>query len=154
MNKKAVSPLVATVLLIAFAVSLGAVIMNWTVDNGVEEGDDTTMKPCEPVSISVLNRESEKAICLDRERNKIVIDIENGNAAIDGIRFSYISKASNFIDYSKNIEAGVLSHIELDYDPALYGELHNIKLVPFIEEKDTLYCTTKGQSFSIIEDCK
>jgi flagellin-like protein len=29
MNKKAVSPLIATVLLIAFAVALGAIVMNW-----------------------------------------------------------------------------------------------------------------------------
>ena len=29
LNKKAVSPLIATVLLIAFAVALGAVVMNW-----------------------------------------------------------------------------------------------------------------------------
>ena len=29
MYKKAVSPLIATVLLIAFAVALGAIVMNW-----------------------------------------------------------------------------------------------------------------------------
>ena len=33
-NKKAISPLVATILLVAFAVSIGALIMNWTSSSG------------------------------------------------------------------------------------------------------------------------
>ena len=91
---------------------------------------------------------------MNREQNKIIIDVENGNLAIDGIRFSYISDSSNFIDYTQRIEAGVLSHVELNYDPSVYGELSNIKLVPFVKTTEPVYCTTKGQSFSIIEDCE
>jgi len=53
MNKKAVSPLIATVLLIAFAVALGAIVMNWgesfvretqqTAEEGAEGKLDCTL---------------------------------------------------------------------------------------------------------------
>ena len=38
MNKRGISPLIATVLLVAFAVALGAVVMSWT--SGVEAEPD------------------------------------------------------------------------------------------------------------------
>ena len=56
-GKKGVSPLIATVLLIAFAVALGAVVMNWgqsftkqTIDN-TETTQKTTMGCSFDVSI-------------------------------------------------------------------------------------------------------
>lgn len=44
MNKKAVSPLIATVLLIAFAVSLGAVVIQWGSNYVRERTDDTSQR--------------------------------------------------------------------------------------------------------------
>lgn len=155
MNKKAVSPLVATVLLIAFAVSLGAVVMNWTSSGSGDGSSASTSKEaaCEDVSVTILNKGSSKAICLDRDSKKIVIDLENGPTRIDGFRLSYLAKTSDFIDYNKAVEAGVLSHLELDYDPVLYGELRSVKIVPTIVAEDVIYCTSKDISFSVIEDC-
>ena len=37
-SKRGLSPLIATVLLIAFAVSMGAMIMNWSTSIGEAEG--------------------------------------------------------------------------------------------------------------------
>lgn len=150
MNKKAVSPLIATVLLIAFAVSLGAVVMNWTSGAIQESSPDEHFDVCENVKISVLMKNSEKSICLDREKSQIVLDIENGPVSVDGLRLSYLAKDSNFVDYTKRIEAGILSHVALGYDVGLYGELSNVKIVPLIGE--TL-CTDGGESFSSISDC-
>lgn len=152
MNKKAVSPLVATILLIAFAVSLGAIIMNWTVDSHVEEGLSSN-SICDDVSIHVLLKDSEPAICYDRELKRIVFDIENGDEVIEGLRISYIGKNSNFIDHHQKVESGILKHIEVGYDASLEGELNNVKIIPFIKKEDLLYCSSKGKSFSIIKDC-
>ncbi|MBW3017302.1 hypothetical protein KY316_02930, partial [Candidatus Woesearchaeota archaeon] len=46
MNKKAVSPLIATVLLIAFAVALGAIVMNWG-ESFVRETQETAEEASE-----------------------------------------------------------------------------------------------------------
>ena len=154
MNKRGVSPLIATVLLIAFAVSLGAVVMNWTSAE-LEIASSGGSSLCSDVSVQVLNKGSGKAICLDRDARKIIIDIENGPVRIDGFRLSYLSSVSDFIDFRRRIEAGVLSKVELDYDPVLYGELRNVKIVPIVRDSagSEVYCTTKSLSFSIIDDC-
>ena len=47
MNKRGISPIVATVLLIAFAVALGAMIMNWSSNIG-----DTEETGCEDLVIT------------------------------------------------------------------------------------------------------
>ena len=47
MNKKGLSPIIATVLLIGFAVALGAMIMNWTKDLAED--------PCEEVGIEIYD---------------------------------------------------------------------------------------------------
>jgi len=46
-NRRGMSPLIATVLLMAFAVALGGMIMNWSVDVAGQSGD------CELVKIKV-----------------------------------------------------------------------------------------------------
>jgi flagellin-like protein len=49
-EKKAMSPLIATMLLIAFAVALGAMIMNWssTLGEGAKTGPD-----CSAITMSI-----------------------------------------------------------------------------------------------------
>lgn len=148
--EKGVSPLVATVLLIAFAVSLGSVIMNWAA-SPITDTSEGQFSACSAVSFKVINRGAEKAICLDRDRERIVIDLENGNSAIDGIRLSYIGKTSNFIDYNEKIQPGVLWRVELDYDVVQYGEPRNVKLTPIVNRN--VYCSSQGIHFSFIEDC-
>jgi len=63
MNKKAVSPLIATVLLIAFTVALGAIVMNWG-ESFVRKTQDTASEASEgklectmEVDFEVINAE-------------------------------------------------------------------------------------------------
>ena len=59
-SNKAVSPLIATVLLIAFAVALGAVVMNWgrgyveDTANIARERSDTEVKCASDVDVSIV----------------------------------------------------------------------------------------------------
>ena len=74
-NKRGISPLVATILLIAFAVSIGALIMNWTssdINNAIKGVS------CSDVNIELLN------VCQNNE--SIVISIKNqGEVNINAI---------------------------------------------------------------------
>lgn len=49
MNKRGLSPIIATILLIAFAVAIGAMIMNWTADITTE------MPSCEDLPGDILD---------------------------------------------------------------------------------------------------
>lgn len=150
--KKGVSPLIATVLLIAFAVSLGAVVMNWTSGATQEDYGSTSTENnlCKSVKILVLEKEGQKAICLDRDNGRIVVDIENGPVMIDGLRMSYLGKTSGYEDFIENIEGGILSRLKLNYDVALNGEIGNVKIVPIVKGA---ICSNSGESFTKIRDC-
>jgi len=52
MNKRGLSPIIATVLLIAFAVAIGAMIMSWTSDI-VKKAPS-----CEDVPVEIINPSS------------------------------------------------------------------------------------------------
>ena len=58
MDKRGISPLVATVILISFAVALGAVIMNW--GNRVYETSTNTTLKCSELSFAVHKFQDEK----------------------------------------------------------------------------------------------
>jgi|FLOH01.1.fsa_nt_gi flagellin-like protein len=52
MNKRGISPIIATILLIAFAVAIGAMIMNWTAGAGEKDAS------CDDIPTNVLNPNS------------------------------------------------------------------------------------------------
>lgn len=154
--KKGVSPLIATVLLIAFAVSLGAVVMNWTsgsVSASSDKGSALEIDNCENVYFSIMQKNNTKSICYNRDNQIISFDIENGPKQLNGMRFSFLD-TSKYIDYEMSIAEGILSHNELIYDVVLNGELKNVKIIPYISiNEQKLFCTKGGEFISFIEDC-
>src|SRR3990167_1379626 len=56
-SKKGVSPLIATILLIAFAVALGSVVMNWGLNLNLGKSDDK----CRNVEIKLRDIDSAEA---------------------------------------------------------------------------------------------
>lgn len=148
MNKKGVSPLVATILLIAFAVSVGAIVMSWAA--GIAGSENTGV--CGDVVLTVTD--TGRDICLDRQNNFIEIIVENGPVKIDGFRVSYLGGTSNIIDYVFAIEAGAIQRASLDYNVGIYGNPKRLKVIPFIKNgDDRIYCTNAGDSFESIPEC-
>ncbi|MBU2561791.1 MAG: hypothetical protein KKD17_05835 [Nanoarchaeota archaeon] len=68
-SRRAVSPLIATVLLIAFAVALGAVVMNWgrgyveDTANIARERSDIEVKCASEVDVSIVDIDSVPQVC-------------------------------------------------------------------------------------------
>lgn len=97
-SKKGVSPLIATVLLIAFAVALGAVVMNWgrtyVEDTATlaREKSDTEIKCSSDVKIEFLKVKSVKKICYDyTTTTKLNMTIENtGKLDIVGLQVTVV----------------------------------------------------------------
>src|SRR3989338_6050937 len=96
-SKRAISPLIATVMLIAFAVALGAVVMNWgkgyIEDQGIIpsgeialESPKNQLSPCEqPVQFQVLTISGRQDICFDQVGNVINYGLENnGQVPLSG----------------------------------------------------------------------
>ena len=78
-SKKAMSPLIATVLLIAFAVALGAMIMNWSADAVMDDSVDL-----ESVCASV-NLQNNGNLCYGD--GKLTFSVKNvGKARVNAVR--------------------------------------------------------------------
>jgi len=98
--KKGVSPLIATVLLIAFAVALGAVVMNWgrtyVEDTAAlaREKSDTEIKCSSDVKLAFLEVKNIKRLCYEYTTvTKLNFTIENtGKLDIVGLQVTVVGK--------------------------------------------------------------
>ncbi len=88
-NRRGVSPLVATVLLIAFSVALGAVVMSWG-ESYIEEkatfvnGAGEVGGSCSSASISILKIKDIPQVC--SRGDEVDIFVRNGDAELTGIK--------------------------------------------------------------------
>jgi flagellin-like protein len=127
-GKRGIAPLVATLLLISFAVSLGVVIMNFgraQVELEAECAIDINLK------LSEIG--GEKQICYDAAKKDISLTLENGvNIKVEGLIANIIGsqKAESFeLNDAKIGKAGTyLGHVT--YDSAVSGEIRQVKITP------------------------
>lgn len=125
-SRKAMSPLIATVLLIAFAVALGAMIMNWSADVTPQTVDKSKM--CSDMEISIS-----KNPCISD--NKLSFGIKNsGSRKINGLMLKAIGDESDMTIKIKGSSLIVLESLTKTV-PFLYGG-ENIRLdfVPMVAD--------------------
>lgn len=112
-SRKAMSPLIATVLLIAFAVALGAMIMNWGTGGVVDSPVDIDAV-CSDVTV-----QNNGIICY--ADGKLSFSVKNsGTSRIDGIRLKSATDIGNLeLDVK---DSSLISGEALTRDlPFLYG---------------------------------
>ena len=95
LNKKAVSPLIATVLLIAFAIALGAIVMNWGktwVEEEMESGQEEfyASKECDrDIQLGIKSIGNRPQLCYSYSSGNLTIEfmVSNGGPrTIGGLR--------------------------------------------------------------------
>lgn len=151
-NKKGVSPLIATVLLIAFAVALGAVVMNW----GRQYVEDTTKFTQEKsnkeikCSIDVGLKFSERSdgnkfVCFNATSGEINFTIENGQSTdISALQVKVFSASGdvNTTILDVALASADAKRLGLTY-PTSFGNLSKIEIVPQISlqgAQKTAFC--------------
>ncbi len=136
MHKKAVSPLIATVLLIAFAVSLGAVLLTYM----------TSLGECGGVSIEVAELEGESVVCFNSNTNKLDFTLENsGREDVEYLKLT-LTGALNVdnTDVTRAIPRSETEKISVDYKMQYLGKLQKLKIVPVvIEDDEEVICPTE-----------
>lgn len=135
-SKKGMSPLVATVLLIAFAVALGAMIMNLSGPAG-KEGE--TSKLCEDVSIT-----TNKPICYEEDSVKFTIK-NDGTVKIDGIQLIVeegVDSVTHKIGDSSMIPGESIDETKRMLFPVEGSRLHFQPLI--LDDGEYIACETKG----------
>ncbi len=124
--KRGISPLIATVLLIAFAVSIGTMIMNWGKD-AVAVGDCTEAK----LETQVIN--SKPLFCYDTLNNKVNVMVKNvGSVDVTRLKMRVITPDFNTEDreiVDSSIKAGDIKTKNIDYTKA--GKFR-VEIIPVI----------------------
>jgi len=125
--KRGISPLIATVLLIAFAVSIGTMIMNWGKDVIANVGD------CNDVKLEVQTINGKPLFCYDTLNNKINIMIKNtGSVDIKELRLSVT--AADFSHEEKllsdsSLKSGSIITQNIDF---VKSGTFKVEIVPYI----------------------
>jgi len=143
-SKRGLSPLIATVMLIAFAVALGAVVMNWG-KGYIEESTSTpsgemsltptpspVTAPCEQaIQLQVLTISGRPDICFDTAGNKLNYRFENnGQVAIEGGKLQLIGETDVLETDIDGIGVAGIKQGNVPYDSAVHGQIQKAKLVP------------------------
>lgn len=146
-NKKAVSPLIATVLLIAFAVSLGAVLLTYL----------TSLGECGGVSIEIPKLNEKPQICYNSNTNKLDFSIENsGREDVDSLKLT-LTGALNVdnADVDHPIAQSETGKVSIDYKFVYLGKLEKLKITPVVIEDDqkTICPNDKALDLEYIPEC-
>ncbi|MBI3051862.1 hypothetical protein HYY74_05390 [Candidatus Woesearchaeota archaeon] len=145
LSKRGVSPLIATVLLIAFAVALGAVVMNWgrtyteqTADN-VKKKSDVDVKCSLDVKLKLLELQSKPQLCYGEWGADSYINVtllNDGTKKIDGVRVTVfgdkgIAGNESISNSSISVAGGV--KLSVGYGYAGTGPVKKVRIVPVVE---------------------
>lgn len=156
-SKRAVSPLIATVLLIAFAVALGAVVMNWGrsyVESGeeTEAAEEAVAGACEGnIALGILKIGGKPDICFDSSKNTLKYTIENkGTVTIDSVKFQVIGSDDIFNTQISSLASADVKKSSVNYDRDKYGSIQQARFTPVVSGTP---CPSKALSFEEIGDC-
>jgi flagellin-like protein len=162
-DKRGVSPLIATVLLIAFAVALGAVVMNWGRSYVSEEVADvqqaTASMDCSGAIIGVATISDKTKICANTTSGTISMILENNGDKIAGIKLTVLGEKG--VDNPLNLvntemERAATMSENVPYDKNEVGDqVQQIKIIPKIRSngKET-YCAQSAITMNYVEECK
>ena len=146
-TKKGVSPLIATILLIAFAVALGSVVMNWGLN--LELGKSTDI--CRNVEIKIRNIDTAEACFGGFGSNgylNFIID-NVGGTDINGLAIWVVGDKGTQLFNLDNIliKKGSLyekEDKEITYDFTKFGNIKQIQFIPKIKVKETIEICPKN----------
>ncbi|MBN1544355.1 hypothetical protein JW898_02730 [Candidatus Woesearchaeota archaeon] len=176
-SRKAVSPLIATVLLIAFAVALGAVVMNWgrgyveDTANIARERSDTEVTCASEVDIGIVEIDSVPQICYNSTGSgnaTLEFILENKQErAVEKIQVRLIGDATRVpLTIDKDTASSNLSANEAKFMNVTFnignsggtgldiGHLQQARMTPYIRVGgSTVACPASSETITAIKPC-
>lgn len=143
-SRKGVSPLISTVLLIAFAVALGAVVMNWGSDyvkntaQNTGRTSDTDVKCSMEANLDLLELNGVPCLCYNNETNyeRIEFILINGpNVKAEAVYVTVMSNTSKIVQglLNESIGIGESKKLNVTYSKDTNGLPKQIRFVPKIK---------------------
>jgi len=140
-SKRAMSPLIATVLLIAFAVALGAMIMNWSSSLGELGGPD-----CSGITM-IIN----PYVCYAQKILRI--SVQNTGNPVEALTFKVSDVNNNEINFKHNskIVSGEVFSKEYPFERAT---MTRVDIIPSVSYQDKVVeCDKPVLRIDELKDC-
>lgn len=154
------SPLAATVVLIAFAIVLGIVVMSF--GSTYYEGSRFSSKAynesilCQGISLQLFSVKEEQQICLEEKGIKFVL-VNGANTQIDGVQMWVVGESIFVTDVTnKTFQPGYPLEGLVRYDRSQYGKIRNIQFIPRVKvpgTEDNFFCFEKAVTAEDIRQC-
>lgn len=153
-NKKGVSPLIATVLLIGFAIAIAILVWFWYGNIIKEQAEKTGASTSGKLACASEVKFSIKGSCLNSD-DIVLIQVENKGTPIDDFRIalegSLGTKSYNVGSTTSTTETKELS---APYDNSLIGNLDKVVLTPIITRDNTAtLCSDQKQEIKSLKPC-
>jgi len=146
MNKKAISPVVSTVIMLGFAIALGIIVIGWG-----EEIEQKTYLDCDKVRIELVIIDNEPVLCYNNEGLDFMIE-NRGSIDIKGFKLNIIGdKDISKVEIEQSIKIGDVVKMTVPYDRERIG---NIKLLKFFGMVNKNYCGDSLLEINKIKVCK
>ena len=157
--KKGMSPLLATVLLIAFAVSLGALVMSvgrQMHDQGSLDLNATEV--CSHVDFRIHEVDGKKSICYDPDASVIrFVGVNRGVKSIPSMQIWVVGKELYRADVLEDpLKPLVPIERQIAYDSSTYGTIRRIQFIPSVhieELQDPYICLDYPSEIQEIRYC-
>jgi len=142
--KKAMSPLISTIILIAFAVALGGVVMSWGT-SATQQGAG-----CGQASLKLVSYEDGACI---KDGTLYVSLYNDGDIALDGVKIGVIGDKMYSNTYYQKIGVAELSKANVEY-PVISGVSKVVITPMFFKDSKENYCGQKGFFIDKIGECQ
>lgn len=153
MNKKGVSPLIATFMLIILAIGLGVVVMNFGRAQ-IEIAAQCAVN----IGLQVVQLNDKPQVCFDRAKSQLFFIVENGRQIpVESIKLRVIGQKevlNQEIPESSMERLGTLLKY-VPYDLVAYGEIRQVRFTPEVNLYDEkILCSEQAIAVEDIRECE
>lgn len=160
-SKKAISPLIATVLLIVVTVGIGAVVVGmirgYVTDSKTQmQGKVDEMACTRDVSLEITEIDGEPQVC--NGSNYFDVMIENSGTAIDDFQLVVLGDTGIYRNETTgySIATGSTAELNISFSSTGLGTILQFKLVPKLKKPDAagyFFCTDVALTEEGVENC-
>ena len=142
-NKRGISPLIATILLVAFAVALGSVVYTYFLV--ISDGTSYNINSCSNYVSLEANKNVKGEFYYEFSGNQIVLNLLNrGTSKVVALNVVVEGSKDNLVleKYSFSLNPGVSKKLRISYDQNVYGAIQRIIVTPYyIRGGEETICT-------------
>ncbi|MBT3406453.1 hypothetical protein HN419_04765 [Candidatus Woesearchaeota archaeon] len=160
-NKRAVSPLVATILLILFAIALGAIVMNVGKDYISKKGVEFEQKKpiangngCDGAAFKIVSIAGQRQLCYSLSDSDLEMVVESvGSSTISSLKIFVMgenTKEPETLFCDKEIPKAEANFFKEPYNSEELGAIKYAKITPVVGGKP---CSSAAQEFTDIPAC-